>query len=160
MKALYPTFVLLAILFSSLAWPQLYKCENKDNAITFQDTPCENQGEAYEPPKIETTYKTITLPKSMATPKDPSSKQEKSKQDCPHFASYTLRNLRVQDRYIEGMSKQHIEKRLGRPDSSSASKWVYNSEYVRRTFYFEDNCLKNWKEKWHDKESQISKYRK
>jgi len=159
MKALYTTICLVLVLFSSLTFSQLYKCENKNGDITFQDTPCSTRGESYEPPKIETTYKTITLPKSMAKSKAHSLKQEKTKQKCPHLASYTLRNLRVQDRYIEGMSKQHIEKRLGRPDSSSASKWVYNSDYVRRTFYFKNNCLKNWKEKWHGKESQISKYR-
>lgn len=149
------------LLFSLHTQAELYRCENQEGLIRFTDQPCPTSGHVYQPKAIMTDYKTISPPTSHSITKTrPNNKQD----TCPFISNTQQRNLKVKNQFIKGLTQAHIQQRLGKAhkinNSKNNSVWVYNGEYVKRTFRFKNSCLTSWKEKWKKgHESQISKFR-
>ena len=160
MKAL---FITLTLLLSYSCHGELYRCSNDSGELTYSDSPCSNNAQAYQPPpEMGLTLKAISAPSSYN--KNIASKKIKTSTSstCNLFTPTQLRNLRVKRQLKKGMPATNIEKRFGKPTIVKSSKgsetWHYKSERVLRTFYFKDECLVSWREKFKGKKSQLSKY--
>ena len=155
---------LLLFLFPLNSHGELYRCLSASGQTEFTSTPCNHTAQPY---KIKNNHslklKDIQPPTyKTKTPKNKTHASKKSKA-CHPFTATELRNLRVKDRFKKGMPASSITKRFGAPEkvitkSGNAETWKYKGDRVKRTFQFKDNCLLNWKVKWHGKKSKISKY--
>lgn len=151
-------YLLILVVINVKTHGDIYKCLDSSGSISYQANPCAEETDAisFTPKAIETKYKSIP---SFSVSESKSSDKNHEKTSCPYIPSYELRNLRVKDKYMIGMKKQDIRKRLGQPTSMKKNQWTYLGNHVNRTFNFKKGCLTQWKEKWKGKESQISKYR-
>ncbi len=159
MKALSIT---LTLLLSYSCHGELYRCSN-DSGITYSDSPCSNNAQAYQPPQeMGLTLKTINAPSSYNKNIISKKTNKSTSSACNQFSPTQLRNLRVKRQLKKGMPATNIEKRFGKPTMVKSSKgseaWHYKSERVQRTFKFKDKCLVSWSEKFIGKKSQLSKY--
>jgi hypothetical protein len=150
--------LLFLCLLSFHTQAELYRCEASSGQIQFTDKPCPATGNIYQPKAVMTNYKTIKLPKQQRN-----ESPTKNQQQCPFLTSTEIRNLRVKEQFKKGLTQEHIQQRLGKADNINNNKdkstWVYAGKHVKRIFRFKHSCLISWKEKWKDKESQISKFR-
>lgn len=158
---------LLVILFSGTpaVFAEVYRCPTSSGDIVFSDRPCRD-GQRYqavnpiyhwklaEPTGAEKALLDSAAPK-------PAKSKFKRGAACKAFTATQLRNFRVKDQLVKGMSKPYLEKRFGRPDqvevSGNKEKWYYTELRVKRKLTFKGECLIGWKENLKNK-SKISKY--
>ncbi|MEH6347694.1 MAG: hypothetical protein V7785_21540 [Bermanella sp.] len=155
--------IILTLFLSYSCYGELYRCSN-DSGITYSDSPCSNNAQAYQPPQeMGLTLKTINAPSSYNKNVIPKKTNKSISSACNQFSPTQLRNLRVKRQLKKGIPATNIEKRFGKPVIVKSSKansevWHYKSERVQRTFKFQHECLVSWSEKFKGKKSQLSKY--